>query len=252
MQKKLAAPVEQVALARIHVGGGFKLVGRRHEFPVLFFDLTQQVMQFRRVLFLQQILDQLPAPRPSRPVKTISQRQVVAVVVGRRIDLLGLLQKGHGLGNFARADVKLAQVVVGVEIPRLELDRFLELFFRQVKLSHARQIGSEVGSGRRRIRLQAHRRLQVLVGFCVLRLRGIDQSQEFVNFEAFRDLVQQTFQLRRGFCEVARFVLRHCRLELAVQTLSLLAIGCWPRGQPRRRPGDPGGPGKQTTATGDS
>ena len=83
-------------------------------------------------------------------------------------------------------------------------------------LSQTNQIGSEVGSGRRRIGLQAHGLLKMRIGLGVLGLRGVDQSQEFVNFEALRNLAQQCLPGGCGFCKMSGIVLGDGRLELAV------------------------------------
>ena len=119
--------------------------------------------------------------------KKVSEGQIVAVVVGRRIDFLGLTEKGCRLGDFSGTDVKLTQVVVGVEVSRFELNCLPEFHSRQFHLSQAHQVGRQVGSGGRGIRFQAYRILQVRAGFRVLRLRGIDQAQEFMDFEALRE-----------------------------------------------------------------
>ena len=115
----------------------------------------------------------------------VSQRQVVAVIVGGRIDLLSLFEKGRGVGDFARANIGLAQIVVGVEVARVEIHGLLELFGGEIEFPQTREIGGKIGSGGGRIGLQVHSLLEMLRGSSVLRLRGIDQSQEFLNFKAF-------------------------------------------------------------------
>ena len=52
MQKKLAGPVEEIALARVLMSGNFKFIRCRDELAVFLFDLPQQVVQFGRVLLL--------------------------------------------------------------------------------------------------------------------------------------------------------------------------------------------------------
>jgi len=47
-------------------------------------------------------------------------------------------------------------------------------------------------------------------------LRGINQSQEFVHFEAFRNVVQQALELQGRFFQVTGFILGYCRLEQAI------------------------------------
>ena len=58
--------------------------------------------------------------------------------------------------------------------------------------------------------------VQMLVGFGVLRLGGVDQSQELVHFEALRYVAHQILQLSGRLGELARVILRHCRLEFAL------------------------------------
>ena len=105
-------------------------------------------MQFGGVFSLQQILDQLPGVAEPGGLN-ISQRQIVAVIVGRGIDLLGLFKKRGGFGNFASTDVGFTQVVVGIKAARFEFYRFPKLLCSEIQLSQAREICGEVGSGRR-------------------------------------------------------------------------------------------------------
>ena len=108
--------------------------------------------------------------------------------------------------------------MVGVEVCRIELSRLLELQSGEVNLSQAHQVGRQVGSGGRGIRFQAYRSLQVRAGFRVLRLRGIDQSQQLVDVEALRKFAHQALQPLGGFGKVAGFILRYSGLELTLQT----------------------------------
>jgi len=63
MEKKLAAPGEQIFLARIHVCSDTKLICRRYEFSIFLLDLTKQVMQLSGVLLLHQGLHKLSCLR---------------------------------------------------------------------------------------------------------------------------------------------------------------------------------------------
>ncbi len=65
----------------------------------------------------------------------------------------------------------------------------------------------------------------MLRGSGVPRLRGIDQSQEFVDFKAFRSFAHQVLQLRGSFGIVARVIFGDGGLEVAVQVLALLRAG---------------------------
>src|SRR5213078_980291 len=129
-------------------------------------------------------MDQLPGVRESADLD-VSQRQVVAVIVGGGIDLLSLFEEGSGVGDFAGANIGFAEVVIRVEVAWVELDRFLELLGGEIEFSQVREIGGKVGSGGRRVRLQPYGLLEVLRGSGVLGLCGIDQSQEFLDFKTF-------------------------------------------------------------------
>ena len=52
VQKQFARPIEQIALARLHVRRGFKFIRRADEVPFFLLDLAKEVMQFRRILRL--------------------------------------------------------------------------------------------------------------------------------------------------------------------------------------------------------
>ncbi len=60
MKQELTAPIKQVALAGIGVGGQLVFVGGRHELPIFFFHLAEQVVQFGGVLKFQELLDLPP------------------------------------------------------------------------------------------------------------------------------------------------------------------------------------------------
>src|SRR6266513_3981122 len=107
----------------------------------------------------------------------VRQRQIVAIAVGRRIDSLGLFKKRRGRGDLANLYVKLSQVVIRIEGLRLQCNRPAKVLFGCSKFSKAYKIGSEICSCGRRIRLQSYSFFQVLTGFGLLLLRGIDQSE---------------------------------------------------------------------------
>src|SRR5712691_382409 len=155
VQQQLAAPIEKVALAWIEVRRQFVLVGGCDELAVFFFDLSEQVVQLSRIFLLQEALKQLASVSEAAG-DNVGERQIVAVVVRSGIDALRLLEIPRGGGDFSGAHVQFAEVVVGIIVPRLELQRLLELLFGKRKLFPPREVGSQVRSGRRRVRLQAH------------------------------------------------------------------------------------------------
>src|SRR6266478_846225 len=176
-----------MALAGIEVRSQFVFVGGCNEFAVFFFHFAKEVVQLGGVLLLQETLKKL-ASISEASSDNVGERQIVAVVVRVGLDALGLLQIRSGRGDLSASDVQLAKVVIGVVIPGLELKRFLELLFGKGKFFPAREVSGQIRSGRSRVRLQAHSLFQVRGGLGILRLRGIDQSQQFVNLEAFRNL----------------------------------------------------------------
>ena len=119
VEKKLASPIKQILLGWIHVSSGLEFVRRRYKFSIFLLELAQQVVQLRRVLLLHDGLDKLPRlAQPSR--KKIGQRQIVAVVVGGRINALRLFEERNCFCEFSGLNVELTEVVVGVKIPRLQ------------------------------------------------------------------------------------------------------------------------------------
>jgi hypothetical protein len=149
----------------------------------------------------------------------IRQCQIVAIVVGRRFALLRLFKKRDSFRKFSLLDVDFAQIVIGVVASGLELHGVLELLLRSLHVSRANQTGSEVRTGRGGRRLEVHGLLKVLFRKLVLRLPGVDHSQEFVSFEAVGNLLQKPLQLCCRFRQMTRVILRHSGLELAIKFL---------------------------------
>ena len=106
--------------------------------------------------------------------------------------------------------------MVGVKVPGLDLDRFLELYFGQIVLPQTHEIRCQVGSGGRRIGFQTDSLLKVRIGLGILRLRGIDQSQQFVNLEGLGSLSNDAFEADRSLVVLPRVILSDGSLELAV------------------------------------
>ncbi len=57
MEQEFAAPVKQVALARIHVRCNLVFVRSGHEFRIFFFQLAEEIVQFRGVFSFQEVLE---------------------------------------------------------------------------------------------------------------------------------------------------------------------------------------------------
>ena len=91
-------------------------------------------MEFGSILAFNKIVNPLPSIAEA-PCQQIRQRQVVTVVVGGRIEVLGLLQIGNGLGHFIHPRKKLAEIVIGFVVLRSESHCFLELLLGQVRLA---------------------------------------------------------------------------------------------------------------------
>ena len=117
-------------------------------FPVFLFDLAQQVVQFRGVLFFEQALNEPPC-LGEPPGEKVSQRQIVAVVVGRRVDALRPFEKRERIGDLSGLNVELAQIMVGEESPRFQIQRLAELLSGQFGLPGMRKARRQIGSGRR-------------------------------------------------------------------------------------------------------
>ena len=131
--------------------------------------------------------------------------------------MLRFLEERRGVGNFSGTNVNFAQIVVCVEIFRLELHRFAELLFGWSRFAQADEIGGKVGSGRRRSWIEANRLFKVFAGLGVLRLGGIDKPEQFVDFETFRDAFEKLFQFCRRFREMAGVVLGDGGLKVAIE-----------------------------------
>ncbi len=160
-----------------------------NEFAVFFFHFAKEVVQLGGVLLLQESLKKLASVSEASS-NDVGERQIVAVVVRVGLDALGLLEIRRCRGHLSGADVKLAEVVIGVVVPRLELEGFLEFSFGRLQLSQLHKIDGEIHARARGIRLQAHGLFQVRGGLGVLRLRGVDQSQKFMDFKAFRNFAE--------------------------------------------------------------
>src|SRR5258708_33705186 len=134
MKKQFACPIQQVALAGIPLRGSLKFVGRSHEVPVFFFDLTQQVVQFRSIFLFQKVLHQL-AGIAATVSEQVGERQVIPVIVGSGIDSLSLCEKRYRLIQLSSANIKFSQIMVGSKVTGFEFDGLVELHFRWSKLS---------------------------------------------------------------------------------------------------------------------
>ena len=144
MEKHFASPVEEIVFAGIEVCGGFEVVRRLHIFAVLLVDLAEQVVQLPRVFQLDQVVDDL-ARLVALAEQEIGHGQIVAVVVGAGIDLLGLFEVGLGFGNLSRLNVELAQVVVGVVARGLQRECLAELLAGQIGFAGMREARAQVG-----------------------------------------------------------------------------------------------------------
>ncbi len=239
VDEEFAGPVEKIAFAGIHVRGDFEFVGGGDEIAVFFFDLGEQIVEFGRVFFLQEVLHDR-ARWFQAPGEQVGEGEIVTVVVGGRIDMLRFLEERRGVSNFSGTNVNFAKIVVGVEIFRLELHRFAELLFGWTCLSQAHQIGGQIGPGRGGIWIESNGFLEVFVGFGVLGLGGINQAEQLVNVEAFRNARKQLFQFRGGFGEMPGVVLGDGRLKFAVEAFvrcAALRVALTPATRMRRGQG---------------
>ena len=133
MNKKLAAPVKQVALARIHVCGDFIFVHRRHKLSALFVDLSQQVMQFSGIFSLLKILNELRGLTKLSSFE-IRQREIIPIVV-RRTNLLRFFEQWHRVRNPSGLDVEFTQIVVSIVVARFQFKSLTKLPLRQLRFA---------------------------------------------------------------------------------------------------------------------
>ena len=59
MHEKFAGPIEEIALARVHVRRGFEFIDRGDKIAVLFFNLSQKIVEFGGVFASDKIVNQL-------------------------------------------------------------------------------------------------------------------------------------------------------------------------------------------------
>src|SRR5882757_6562359 len=84
----------------------------------------------------------------------------------------------------------------------------------------------QVCSGRCRVWLELHSDLQLFQGLLVLRLCSVDEAEKLMRFEALRYLRQKPLQLSCSVGKISCFVLGDCRLKFAIQSRSLVVLGC--------------------------
>ena len=69
------------------------------------------------------------------------------------MDLLRLFEERYRLREFSGLEVKLSQIVIRLEIIRLQGKRLTKLLFRRVRLSGMKKARCQIGSCSGRIRL---------------------------------------------------------------------------------------------------
>ena len=153
----------------------------------------------------------------------VRERQVIAIVVGSRADALRLLQIRNRIADFLRLRIKLPKIVVRVVVFWVELSSFLELLSSLLELSQPYEIGGEIGMRGSGLRIQPDGLFKMRIRGNVLRLCGVDQAKQFVDFEISRNFVNEVLELRGGFGVVPRIVLSDGRLELAIEVRVLAA-----------------------------
>ena len=129
MQEQLAAPIEKIAFAGVEVRGDLVFVGGGDEFAFLFLHLREQVMELGRIFLFQKVLQKLAGIRQAI-ADDKSKGQIIAIIVGGRIDALGFFEIRRSGSNFSGAHVQLAKIVIGIVAHRLQLKSFLEFRLR--------------------------------------------------------------------------------------------------------------------------
>ena len=102
------------------------------------------------------------------------------------MDMLRFFEKRYSLRDLSGFEIELSQIVVRLEIIRLQGERLTELFFGQSRFAAMKQGCREIGSRCCRLWLQVYGDLQLLYGLLALGLGSIDETEKFVNFEALR------------------------------------------------------------------
>jgi len=216
VEEKFAPPVEDIGFTGIHMGGNLVLVDGREEIAGFFLDFGEEIVEFRGVFFFEEGFYDLPRFREAIGQK-VGEGEVVAVVIGGWIGVLGALEIGNGFGEFARAGVEFAEIVIGVVGVRLERDGFFELLFGEIGLAKREQIVAEVSVRRSGVGIKADGLFKMLPRSRVLRLGGVNQTEQFVDFKTFRYPGKDFLKLRGGFGIAARLVLSDGGLEVAVE-----------------------------------
>src|SRR6266576_1139186 len=183
MQQQFPTPIENIALARVHVRGLFEL---GHRDQIVFgplFNLSEETVKLRRIVDLKELFH-LASGFIKVARLFVGQGKVVSVVVGAGIRFLGALKIRERFRQLVVLDVKLSQVMVGIVASRFELDNLAEFRFRFRVLMEAHQVGGERGTSGRRTWMQSHRPQKIGMRLLILAKRHIDQSCQFIDFEA--------------------------------------------------------------------
>ena len=113
MFQKVAAQIEEILLGRIQARRSFVLKRRLGRVAGGFLYVSQQIVKLRLISALQQLLDKL-SPFVERFHLQVSQREIVAIGVVRRIEGLRLFEVRDADCNASLLQVVFAQPVIGV------------------------------------------------------------------------------------------------------------------------------------------
>ena len=123
MQKQLRAPIEQMRFTRIELGGALIVSDRFQGVSEFLIDIPQEMMQIRSIVGYEQLCCFVSGDAVVAGLG-VCQRQIIGVLVIRRVVGSGTLQKGNRLAGPAIRDKQLAQLMVDTEIIRLALGQF--------------------------------------------------------------------------------------------------------------------------------
>jgi hypothetical protein len=138
------------------------------------------------------------------------------------------------------ADIKLAKVVVSIEISWIKRNGFPELGGGKFKSPQTHEVDREISMRGCGTGVETDSLFEVRIGFFVELLRRIDQSKEFMDFEALRGRRKQLLELDSGFSKMTGIVLRDGGLEILIEFSSLRILG-GPRGADEREHQSQGG-----------
>jgi len=108
-------------------------------------DLTEKIVKLSGIFLLRDALDKL-SRFAEPPSEEVGKGQVVAVVIGSRMDLLRLFEERYRLWEFSGLEIKLSQIVIRLKIIRLQGESLTKLLFRRLCFSGMKKARCQICS----------------------------------------------------------------------------------------------------------